>query len=846
MNKQADKSQDKKSKAAPNSVPDKKNTSESAFQFEDNRPEAIAQRKMQEMANNSPRAKKIAQLQAMTNTHSDSAIQKQGMEEEEEELLQGKFETVQRQEEEELQMKSETLQRKEENAPNNTGLPDNLKSGVENLSGVDISDVNVHYNSDKPAQLEAHAYAQGTDIHLAPGQEKHLPHEAWHVVQQKQGRVKPTIQLKDGVKINNDVGLEKEADMMGVKAVQLRQDEGVATFQLVDNRLEKVAQSKLTEGAQNSPQAVKPAGLHLVTSSHPVIQQPQEAGIKTPTQLSIAYAEVHDDIEAQSPHHSGAEPVQMVGVGSNIRDDESLADEGLAITDSTAAYLGTGLTGPSYANAMDSKKLPEPHKGDLGSGGGTSAGVAAVGGGLGAGVNLVTGAQALYGLATSKTKETKASYNEKNAELESGNQQLYAAVQILETEKDKAKTSDLENLEQVGGSINGVINGITTLLNSISSVANTATAAISAVTFGIGGALNALMGTINGIRDSLNAHKRRIGQKAVLQLTDFCNGLLGKYMGAISGVKEEMESSRETYFLAHSFLVKNDRTKENDILYGLHSDTVLNYTQSLPGRRGKIAGFESKMNVVMDMVGGLNVSGRKLGYKEKATTAGLNFTAAAGGAALLAATIGGVAAAATPIGWGLAGVAAVGLLIWQTGKHVKRKIRGSNVVRMRQERTLINEAVGSGTDKNSMWYRDRFPTKGKKGWFNKLTSSLFNKKKSGKISISERLRELDRYLAKYDTEDAADKAYAGILAALTSDQGDDTVDVGNGLQKTFREATKELLVTLKLDPAKILDSMNGDLEAQQQAKQLVLNKMNLIPREAPKEEGAEAVGQEEQ
>ncbi|HAP61901.1 MAG TPA: hypothetical protein DCR93_21180, partial [Cytophagales bacterium] len=36
----------------------------------------------------------------------------------------------------------------------------------------------------------------GTDIHLAPGQQKHLPHEAWHVVQQKQGRVKPTLQPK--------------------------------------------------------------------------------------------------------------------------------------------------------------------------------------------------------------------------------------------------------------------------------------------------------------------------------------------------------------------------------------------------------------------------------------------------------------------------------------------------------------------------------------------------------------------------------------------------------------------------------------------------------------------------
>ncbi|GLR16540.1 eCIS core domain-containing protein [Portibacter lacus] len=103
-------------------------------------------------------------------------------------------------------------------SPNNTGLPKQLKSGVENLSGFSLDDVKVHYNSDKPAQLQAHAYAQGTDIHLASGQEKHLPHEAWHVVQQKQGRVKPTIQMK-AFSINDDAGLEKEADVMGEKAM---------------------------------------------------------------------------------------------------------------------------------------------------------------------------------------------------------------------------------------------------------------------------------------------------------------------------------------------------------------------------------------------------------------------------------------------------------------------------------------------------------------------------------------------------------------------------------------------------------------------------------------------------
>ena len=101
---------------------------------------------------------------------------------------------------------------------NNTGLPDNLKSGIENLSGMSMDNVRVHYNSAKPAQLNALAYAQGTDIHVASGQEKHLPHEAWHVVQQAQGRVKPTMQMKTGVNVNDDTGLEHEADVMGSKA----------------------------------------------------------------------------------------------------------------------------------------------------------------------------------------------------------------------------------------------------------------------------------------------------------------------------------------------------------------------------------------------------------------------------------------------------------------------------------------------------------------------------------------------------------------------------------------------------------------------------------------------------
>ena len=139
---------------------------------------------------------------------------------EEEDTLQGKFEpTVQRVEDdaEGVQMKSDTVCQQK---PNNTGLPDNLKAGVESLSGFSMDDVKVHYNSSQPATVQALAYTQGTDIHVAPGQERHLPHEAWHVAQQLAGRVEPTTEV-GGMPVNDNIDLEHEADVMGARANSL-------------------------------------------------------------------------------------------------------------------------------------------------------------------------------------------------------------------------------------------------------------------------------------------------------------------------------------------------------------------------------------------------------------------------------------------------------------------------------------------------------------------------------------------------------------------------------------------------------------------------------------------------
>ena len=135
---------------------------------------------------------------------------------EEDETLQGKFaQTVQREEDDDeaLQGKFEQPVQKK----NETGMPDNLKAGREDRSGFSMDDVRVHYNSDKPATVQALAYTQGTDIHVAPGQEQHLPHEAWHVAQQMAGRVEPTTEV-GGLPVNDNMDLEHEADVMGAKA----------------------------------------------------------------------------------------------------------------------------------------------------------------------------------------------------------------------------------------------------------------------------------------------------------------------------------------------------------------------------------------------------------------------------------------------------------------------------------------------------------------------------------------------------------------------------------------------------------------------------------------------------
>jgi hypothetical protein len=197
-----------------------------------------------------------------------SATQRQKFSDEEydEKPLQGKF----------VAGSTSALQKKPGLRPNLTGLPNALKSGVENLSGFSLDNVKVHFNSDKPVKLNALAYTQGTDIYVGPGQEQHLAHEAWHVVQQAQRRVQQTMQLKGGISINDDEGLENEASVMGARATQTRRLSESATSALAEETAAVQRTSAKSEAFQVHAGAIRSSENETrlkSSSTEPVIQR---------------------------------------------------------------------------------------------------------------------------------------------------------------------------------------------------------------------------------------------------------------------------------------------------------------------------------------------------------------------------------------------------------------------------------------------------------------------------------------------------------------------------------------------------------------------------------------------
>lgn len=105
-------------------------------------------------------------------------------------------------------------------------LPEEIRAKMEDVLGMDFSAVRVH-EGPQAASVGALAFTRGTDIFFAPGQyqpqsqrgQELLGHELTHVRQQASGVV-GTSRDAGGVSINDDAGLEREADIMGAQAAR--------------------------------------------------------------------------------------------------------------------------------------------------------------------------------------------------------------------------------------------------------------------------------------------------------------------------------------------------------------------------------------------------------------------------------------------------------------------------------------------------------------------------------------------------------------------------------------------------------------------------------------------------
>ena len=290
MNTYSNKEEDYKKKAFLTQKSSTKGLDSSSPDIVDNRPEVLFQRKLQEKADSSTVVNETSQLQAIA----DNFI-----------------------------YQNQPLQRKE----NTTGLPDDLKSGIENLSGYSMDDVKVHRNSDKPKQLQAHAYAQGTEIHLGSGQEKHLPHEAWHVVQQKQGRVKPTTQLAGGAQTNDNDSLENEATKMGNKA----------STQVNSNGKTAQRQSIIDTSSRNS------ISIQLDPESDPTELKDIDAGVAESTNDIVDFSVGSGLLAAGNDKIFGGEDKKTGDWDAKTPGGETGAQNAMAATDLAASAAGFAM-----------------------------------------------------------------------------------------------------------------------------------------------------------------------------------------------------------------------------------------------------------------------------------------------------------------------------------------------------------------------------------------------------------------------------------------------------------------------------------------------------------------------
>lgn len=559
---------------------------------------------------------------------------------------------------------------------------------------------------------------------------------------------------------------------------------------------------------------------------------------------------------------------RTTGTRSVIDQEHTVDDPGIGDTvGSIGDYMGTGVDGPMGIKGEGT--------GDHWTGGGGSGAVGATGGSLGTlsgmvgtGINVYNLKQNIESFSNANTilKHLSAEYYGDGQEIP-GNTELFATIELLHRQRDDAEKGIYENAVGVYGSLNGIANGIATIVGATAGGAGATIAA--AATFGFGSLLGALLGTIGAVRDFMSAGKRAKTKGEVGKVKAGYAELyteLGNQLFAKRAVNEDNEEKLkkanqrvEVANKAAMALITGGGTIEEmmapylaqlEIIADANKERIF-LEERIVAIASEVLSLAERYDQYDKMVVALTTAERKQGGKGKIGTGILNLVSAGGGAALLALTL-GAGAAAGPVGWVLTGVALVGILGYSIGMMVKKKIRSSNVTRMKSEIDLIGTYVSDGEisgkfppgytpsgnaveRKNDIWHRDMFPTKETKGWFNKL----FSKKKSGTLTISERIAEIHKYLGKYDIGTQGEVATAGFISALKpGSEGDQQVtnpaysddlkeeQKENTPQKvTLRELNVGLLAYFFGDGAgEMQDSLMSEDEAMQNNAKKLLNK----------------------
>jgi uncharacterized protein (TIGR02594 family) len=237
------------------------------------------------------------------------------------------------------------------------GMPADLASGFAASTGHDLSNVNVHYNSSAPAQVGALAYAQGNDIHLGAGQEQHLPHEAAHIVQQREGRVQANTNV-NGMAVNDSKSLESEADSMGAAAAQMKTaaSSGVQKGGAEGAAQMKVAQRKAVEEEDGASSA------GAETVSQRKVAQLKEGD----DPLKVTRGQVTFDAEGNDSEKSAyfSRHVHWPGGASGVTIGRGY-DLGQRGKDACAVHLkAAGITGTQASTLLNSAGLTGKAAGD--------------------------------------------------------------------------------------------------------------------------------------------------------------------------------------------------------------------------------------------------------------------------------------------------------------------------------------------------------------------------------------------------------------------------------------------------------------------------------------------------